>query len=107
MIAGTVSEKELLSVSLHVFTAFRKKNQPTNKAPKKTPTPTKVHLTFLETGLKLVQFVATGVIVPVLWYLQVCLPLPLALHFTTQLKQTSELGVHHHGTFWPNHGLKQ
>lgn len=62
-------------------------------------------LGFLETGLGIEPVVAAGLLSP-LWHPQVCLLLPLSLHFITHLKQTSELQVHHHGTFWINQGLK-
>ena len=57
MIAGTVSERELLPVSLHVFLAFQEKKTQTKSQQKK---PTTVYLQFLEAGLNLVQLWQQG-----------------------------------------------
>lgn len=57
MKAGTVSEREFLSVSSYVFLAFQEKNhkQTRKKKKKSLKNPIKVYLRFLEGGLNLAQ----------------------------------------------------
>lgn len=58
MKAGTVSEREFLSVSSYVFLAFQEKNHKQTRKKKKKKSlknPIKVYLRFLEGGLNLAQ----------------------------------------------------